>query len=100
MNRALDRIRGRRNDIENHVIDEFMAGRIDRREFFRRGAVVGMSVPLLSAIVTAGGGGSSSSGSTASTSGGGGGKPGGTVRLSILTPAVAVDPIPSKDLGS
>ena len=101
MNRALGRIRGRRNDIENHVIDEFLAGRIDRREFFRRGAVVGMSVPLLSAIVTAcGGGSSSSSGGGATSGGGGGGKPGGTLRLSVLKPTTEVDPVLSADVGS
>ncbi|HYW28510.1 MAG TPA: hypothetical protein VE824_01780, partial [Gaiellales bacterium] len=98
MNRALGRIRGRRNDIENHVIDEFMAGRIDRREFFRRGAVVGMSVPVLSAIVTACGGSSGSSSSTPATSGGGG-KAGGTLRLSLLKPSTAVDPVLNGDLG-
>ena len=99
MNRALGRMRSRRNEIENHVIDEFIAGRIDRREFFRRGAVVGMSVPLLSAIVTACGGSSGSSSSGAVASSGGGGKPGGTIRVSILTPTEAVDPITVKDLG-
>jgi peptide/nickel transport system substrate-binding protein len=100
MNRALGRIRGRRNDIENHVIDEFIAGRIDRREFFRRGAVLGMSVPLLSAIVTACGGSSGSSSSTPAASGGGGGKAGGTLRLSVLKPTTEVDPVLSADLGS
>jgi peptide/nickel transport system substrate-binding protein len=102
MNRALGRIRGRRNDIENHVIDEFLAGRIDRREFFRRGAVVGMSVPLLSTIVAACGGSSSSSsgGGGATSSGGGGGKPGGTLRLSVLKPTTEVDPVLSADVGS
>ena len=101
MHRALGRIRGRRNDIENHVIDEFMAGRIDRREFFRRGTVVGMSVPLLSAIVTACGGSSgSSSTSGGTTTSGGGGKAGGTLRLSLLKPATAVDPVLSADDGS
>lgn len=99
MNRALGRIRGRRNDIENHVIDEFIAGRIDRREFFRRGAVLGMSVPLLSAIVTACGGSSGSSSSTPAASGGGG-KAGGTLRLSVLKPTTEVDPVLSADLGS
>jgi peptide/nickel transport system substrate-binding protein len=98
MNRALGRIRGRRNDIENHVIDEFIAGRIDRREFFRRGAVVGMSVPLLSAIVTACGG-SSGSSSSAPAASGGGGKAGGTLRVSILKPATEVDPVLNADLG-
>ena len=100
MNRALGRIRSRRNDIENHVIDEFMAGRIDRREFFRRGAVVGMSVPLLSAIVTACGGSSGSSSSGAVSSSGGGGKAGGTLRLSVLKPTTEVDPVLSADVGS
>jgi peptide/nickel transport system substrate-binding protein len=99
MNRALGRIRGRRNDIENHVIDEFIAGRIDRREFFRRGAVLGMSVPLLSAIVTACGGSSGSSSSTPAATGGGG-KAGGTLRLSVLKPTTEVDPVLSADLGS
>jgi peptide/nickel transport system substrate-binding protein len=99
MNRALGRIRGRRNNIENHVIDEFIAGRIDRREFFRRGAVLGMSVPLLSAIVTACGGSSGSSSSTPAATGGGG-KAGGTLRLSVLKPTTEVDPVLSADLGS
>src|SRR5919202_129940 len=100
MTRALSRIRSRRNDIENHVIDEFMAGRIDRREFFRRGAVVGMSIPLLSAVAAACGGSSSSSSGGGGTSAAGGGEPGGTLRLSILKPTTEVDPVLSADLGS
>ncbi|HEY0388321.1 MAG TPA: ABC transporter substrate-binding protein [Gaiellales bacterium] len=100
MTRALGSIRSRRNDIENHVIDEFAAGRIDRREFFRRGAVVGMSIPLLSAVAAACGGSSSSSSGGGGTSAAGGGKPGGTIRLSVLKPTTEVDPLLSADVGS
>ena len=49
----LDRVREGPGEIANHVINEFAAGRISRREFLRRGSVVGISVPVLSAIVAA-----------------------------------------------
>ena len=49
----VDSIRATRSELENHLIDELRAGKIGRREFVRRGAVVGMSVPLLSFIATA-----------------------------------------------
>src|SRR4029079_17765633 len=45
-----------RNDIENHIIDEYAAGRLDRREFIRRGTVAGLSLPMLSLLIAACGG--------------------------------------------
>ena len=45
--RRLGRLRRDQGDIANHIIDEFAAGRLSRREFIRRGTVVGISVPLL-----------------------------------------------------
>src|SRR5438128_12695713 len=36
----LDAIRRDRSDVENHLIDEYAAGRISRRELFRRGTVI------------------------------------------------------------
>ena len=51
--RRVDAIRAQRNEIENHVIDEYAAGRISRREFIRRGTVLGMSIPLVSFIAAA-----------------------------------------------
>ena len=63
----VDRIRRNRSELENHVIDEFFAGHISRRELLRAGSVVGLSLPLLSFIAACGGnapsGGTSSSGS-------------------------------------
>ena len=52
-NRRLDEVRAQRTPLENHLIDELRTGHIDRREFIRRGTVVGMSVPLLGFIASA-----------------------------------------------
>jgi peptide/nickel transport system substrate-binding protein len=107
LNRRISSIRRSRNEIESHIIDEYAAGRIGRREFFQRGAMVGMSLPLLSVLAAACGG--SSSSSSSSSSGGaapatsaaaGGGKTGGTIRISILKPNNAVDPLLANNTGS
>ena len=50
--RRLDEIRTERTPLENHLIDELRSGHIGRREFIRRGTVVGMSVPLLGLIAS------------------------------------------------
>ena len=58
----VDEIRRTRSEVENHVIDELFAGRINRREFVRRMSVLGMSVSLAGFLAacskktTAGGG--------------------------------------------
>src|SRR5262245_6053868 len=96
-----------RNDIENHIIDEYAAGRIDRREFIRRGTVAGLSLPMLSLLVAAcGGANDTSSASSAATGTGTGGaaatgptKQGGTMRLGLTTPSTEVDPVLNGDTG-
>ncbi len=55
--RRLDEIRRERSELENHVIDSYAAGKISRREFVRRGTVIGMSIPLLGFLASACGGG-------------------------------------------
>ena len=52
-NRRLDRLREGQGELGNHIIDEFAAGRLSRRDFIRRGTVVGISLPVLGAIVSA-----------------------------------------------
>src|ERR687894_482115 len=49
----VDAIRARSTELENHLIDELRAGKIGRREFVRRGALVGMSIPTLGFIASA-----------------------------------------------
>ena len=65
--RKLDAIRAERTPLENHYIDELLAGHIDRRQFLRRGSMMGMSATLLGTILAACGSSSSSSSSAASS---------------------------------
>jgi len=51
--KLIDSIRRQCSDLENHVIDEFAAGHIDRRAFLRHGATIGMSLPLLTTLAGA-----------------------------------------------
>src|SRR5258708_24330966 len=61
----LDDLRRGRGPIQEHVIDEYVAGRLSRRDFLRRGTMLGMSMSVVGGIVAAcGNSGTSSSGST------------------------------------
>ena len=98
--RRVDEIRKERSELENHLIDEYVDGKITRREFVRRGTVVGMSIPLVSFIAAAcgggGGGGGTTGGGTTAT---GNVKPGGTVRVALLQPTTAPNPLLVQDEG-
>jgi peptide/nickel transport system substrate-binding protein len=93
----LEAARSGRSELESHVIDEFVAGRLSRREFVRRGTVVGLSLSTLGSIVSACGGsdGSSRAASAPVTKA----KQGGTIRCAIVTPTGAVDPVAVGDTG-
>jgi len=101
-NRELDRLRRERSELENHHIDELLAGRLDRREFIRRGSVIGLSMPVMGAILAACGSSSSSSASSSassSSSAAPAAKSGGTLRLASQTPAAAINPLTVADSG-
>ena len=91
----LDRLRTGRGPIEEHIIDEYVAGRLNRRDFLRRGSMIGLSVPLLGGIVAACG---SSTGSGGSGQGSAG-KAGATIKAGLLVPAAAINPITIADQG-
>ena len=55
--REVDEIRKERSEVENHIIDEYAAGRLSRRDFVRRGTVIGMSIPMVAFLAAACGGG-------------------------------------------
>jgi peptide/nickel transport system substrate-binding protein len=95
----IDPVRSSHGEIENHVIDEFLAGRLSRREFLRRGSIVGISIPALGAIVAACGGANSSSSSSTSAATGGAQKSPGTLKIAGTVPAAAIDPITVEDEG-
>jgi peptide/nickel transport system substrate-binding protein len=94
-NSRLDHLREDQGEIANHVIDEFVAGRLSRRDLLRRGAVVGISMPVLGGIIAA-------CSSSPAPSGGGGGAKGGanaTIKAGILTPTGAINPVTVADQG-
>jgi peptide/nickel transport system substrate-binding protein len=97
----LDPLRHGQGDIANTIIDEFAAGRMSRRDFIRRGTVIGISVPVLGSIIAA----CSSSKSTPSTtspsssSTGAAGASGATIRAGIVTPTAAINPVTVADQG-
>jgi len=96
-NRRLDPLRKGRGPIQEHIIDEFVAGHISRRDFIRRATIVGLSAPVIGGDVAACGGSSSpsSSSSTPATAG----KAGSTIKAGILVPAAAINPITIADQG-
>jgi peptide/nickel transport system substrate-binding protein len=92
----LDGLRRGRGPIQEHVIDEFVAGRLSRRDFLRRGSALGMSMSVLGGILAAcGSSGTSSHGSTPTAAG----KSGATIKAGILVPAAAINPITIADQG-
>jgi peptide/nickel transport system substrate-binding protein len=93
----LNRLRKGQGEIANHVIDEYTAGRLSRRDFLRRGAVVGISLPVLGAVISACG--SSSSSTPTTSTGSGGGAAGATVKAGIIVPAATVNPVTVADQG-
>jgi peptide/nickel transport system substrate-binding protein len=102
--RHLDELREQRTELENHHIDELVAGRLSRREFVRRASVLGMSASLTGAVLAACGGANNSGHSSGSSTapGGGSGKPvkGGILRLAMATPGGAINPLTTNDTGN
>ncbi|MBO0775543.1 MAG: peptide ABC transporter substrate-binding protein, partial [Actinobacteria bacterium] len=94
--RRLDKLRRGRGPVAEHVIDEYVAGRLSRRDFLRRGSMVGLSMPVLGGILAAcgGSGGTPSSGGTGAK-----GKPGATIKAGMYVPAGAINPITIADQG-
>jgi peptide/nickel transport system substrate-binding protein len=101
--RQLDVLRSERSELENHYIDELVAGRLDRRSFLRRGAVLGMSASVMGAVLAACGGANSTNNSSAAksatTPSSAGATKGGTLKLASTTPATALNPLLVDDAG-
>jgi peptide/nickel transport system substrate-binding protein len=110
--RSLDPFRGPASDPQNHVIDEFIAGRLGRREFLRRGAVMGLSASAMGTILAACGSAKPKSSSTSSASApavqpstsstsstAAAGKAGATIRVGIIGPSAQVNPLTVSDSG-
>jgi peptide/nickel transport system substrate-binding protein len=93
--RQVDAVRAQRSELENHIIDEYRAGYIGRREFIRRGTVIGMSLPLVGFLASACGdddddGQEPTTGAEVDTSDI---EKGGVLKTGIQAPASDLDPI-------
>ncbi|MBA3294900.1 MAG: ABC transporter substrate-binding protein [Geodermatophilaceae bacterium] len=103
--RRIDEIRFRNSEVENHLIDSYRGGSIDRREFVRRGSVLGMSLGSLGFLASACGSGKKDSGGDGESSASSSDqlsakvKPGGKVTVGINSPAGAIDPFKVADDG-
>ncbi len=97
----LDAIREDCSELENHHVDELLADRISRRQFVRRGAVIGLSAGVTGAILSACGAanktGAAASASTSAASGPA--VKGATLKLAQQVPAGAVNPLTVADAG-
>ena len=91
--KILDMLRRGRADLENHLIDGLVDGRVSRREFIRHGSLLGLSLPFLGSVGFAAGFGGMPSLARAQ------GTPGATIRVASSVPAAAIDPVNIADSG-
>lgn len=108
----VDSIRRRSNPVQNHVIDQLASGAISRRDFLRKGSLLGLTFPVMgflisacsddTAVTTTTAGGAADTTAAPSTTGGPGTTAGAepaTVRTAVPTPAVGIDPVLINDEG-
>jgi peptide/nickel transport system substrate-binding protein len=115
--RLFDHVRRQASPVEVELVEAFAKGRITRRDFVRRGSMIGLGAPLIGMILAACGSdaktaapGTAAPGGTAAAPGGttapsgtaaaGAIKQGGTLRIVAQTPAGPLDPVAMADLGT
>ena len=91
----VDAIRRRIGEVENDLVDAHAAGQIDRREFVRRGTVLGLSLSTLGVLA----GCAQPNVAQVSPPQTKPPQPGGTIRAGIVAPAAALDPVMISDEG-
>ncbi len=89
---AADRMRFAGSEMERHLVDGFVGGRVSRREFIRHGSVLGLSLPGLLRVAGTG---------LATLSGTGLARaaPGGTIRVAQKVPSAVVEPVSVANAG-
>src|SRR5688572_8780947 len=95
--KRFDRVRGNVGPVHLDLVESYAAGRINRREFMRRGAVVGLSLPMIGAVIAAVGGEQVAADSPRTRRVAA--AQGGTIRVGSQIPG-ALDPIGMQDLGA
>ena len=108
--KRIDEIRNAATPAETELIDEYMAHRLSRRDFIRRGSIAGMSLPVLGFIAACGGDSdetttttagstdtTAATGDTTTTAATSEGPV--TVRIGLGAPAGVIDPVLINDEG-
>ncbi len=99
--RIFDRLRRASSPLEVDLIESYAQGRVTRRDFVKRGTMLGLSLPFMKAVIGATHQPRTTPPTTAGTAAAT--KPlkdGGTIRVTVQTPAGALDPLKMADLGS
>ena len=103
----LDFVRRSATPVELDLVESFAKGRITRRQFVKRAAVIGLSLPAVSAVIAACSQGTPGSAAPSASTGGepsasasasASAATGGSIKVAIQRP-VQVDPINMQDLG-
>src|SRR3989442_3413888 len=81
------------HELGQHLREELLAGRVSRREFLHRATVLGLSAATITALL-AGGGREPARAQTPLP------KRGGTIRVALVPPTAAVDPVTMYDAGA
>ena len=79
--------RGKAGPIENNLIDELVAGELDRQEFLRRAAMFGVGAGTIGALLRMVGEADLALGAPAAA-----GQAGGTLRVAVTKPGAAIEP--------
>ena len=90
--KAADSLRAAGTDMEAHLVDGYVAGRVSRRDFLRHGSVLGLSWPTLMRIAGAGLG-------TMPIIGTARAAPGGIIRVAQKVPSAVVEPVSVANSG-
>ena len=122
--KRLDRTRRSVGPVHLDLIEAYASRKISRRDFVRRGTIIGLSVPMIGAVIAACGDDDDTAaptrpaaarrarrypGTTGATGNhrrhparrpGTGRQQGGTIRIAYQTPAATLDPIEMQDLGA
>lgn len=113
--KVLDRARRNAGPLQVDLVEAYAQGRISRRNFVKRGTLIGLSVPFMGSIIAACGsdsdkastnstaaGGTATTGASTETSAATAGTPvkGGSMKIASQTPSGPLDPVAMADLGS
>jgi peptide/nickel transport system substrate-binding protein len=87
-------------ELGQNLVDEVNKGRMTRRELLVRGTVIGLSMSTIGSLLAACGGSTTSGTASASASASVAPKTGGTMRVAMVPPTGALDPVVMYDAGA